>query len=412
MKKITRRVIKAGATIAAFAAVTGNTIGGTLPANDGSVYNPANNNLSHLSSAIENVKNGTADSDIIWAGSSTASGFYSGGDGAGTQYSNTNSEQPLFAKQLTEQYGIKADANAVFGYPVKRESGLGHSGDARIKAGTGWEQDSVASVGGPMFVNSTSTDALSITLPTTSDTVTIYFPTDNTIPLGIFTYQINDGPATTVDEGAAAPAMASIKIAGIKPGENTLTLKRVSGTVKFIGEVSSLSTEPAIHVINSGVGGWKAIHWDDRSGKPYATNQAWSALSPSAVFIELSNNDAVSNTPDDVYKTEMGKIIAGAGPQVDVVIIGQAPYGANAGNVDNLKAKIEDQKQLAAEYGVPFIDKTKDMPSYDHTSDGKGGADLDLVHGDGFHANPKGYRDQTDFVTKRVMAMAGKAPKP
>lgn len=414
MGKIGKRIIKTGATIAAFAAVAGCATGAssTPPTDDASVYNPANNSLSNLASCIANVKSMMGSCNIIWVGSSTASGYYSGDSGVGTQYSNTNSEEPLFAKQLTEQYGIKADANAVFGFPITQEAGLGHSGDARIAHGKGWGQDNIVSIGGPMFVNASTNEALSITLPTTSDTTTIYFPTDNTAPLGTFTYQINDGPATTVNEGASAPGVSSITISGIKPGNNKLVLKRVSGTVKFIGEVSSLSTEPAIHVINSGVGGYGAADWDDASGKPYAANNAWTSVSPSAVFIELSNNDATRNTPDNVYKTEMSKIISGAGAESDVVIIGQAPYGKNAGNVSNLAAKIEDQKELAAKFGVPFIDKTKFMASYDSTSDHTGGADLGLVHGDGFHASPKGYQEQTKFETARIMKMAGQMPKP
>ena len=411
--------IKRGAAIAAFTAVAGAgaiaspaaTLSEASPrlanTDDPSIYNPSNNDLPNLRACIANVESSATGCLVIWAGTSTASGFYSGGTGAGNGYSNTNSLEPLFAQELTQQYGVTADANAIFGYPVKQENGLGHSGDTRIAAGNGWGQDTVTSIGGPMFANASTTETLSFILPTTTDTTTIYYPTDDFAHLGTFTYQINNGPVTTVDEGTAAPGMASATITGITPGANTLTLKRVSGTVKFIGEVSSLSTSPAIHIINSGVGGWKAANWDDASGKPYATNAAWSALSPAAVFIEMSNNDATANTPDSIYKTEMGKIITGAGAHADAVIIGQDPYGAAAGPLANLAPKIIDEQQLAAAFNIPFIDQTKHMPSYDHTADGNNGADKGLVHGDGFHASPEGYRDQADFITKRIMDLAG-----
>lgn len=390
MKRLCALAIS-GILVANSAFATNN---GATPLTTGYVYNPSKNALPIFRKAINRVQNNLGNGRIVWVGSSTVEGCNDKKNGVWAQQ---NSLEYLMAVDLTNIYGIPANNDGYFG-----AGGGCKTGAIR---GSGWTNDTLYSIGGPMFVNTTTTNNLSFTLPTTADTVVIYYPTDNsgTPTLGTFTYQINSGSTTTINEGASAPGIGSATIS-ITPGANTLNIARVSGTVKFIGMEPYLSTQSTIDVINSGVSGAVAATFDPAGTKPYQVPLAWNAFSPDATFIQLDGNDAVANTNDTTYKAQIATIITNS-TNGDVLLIGQEPYGASAGNVNNLAAKVIDLQQLAVTYSLADIQQTLRVTSYDTvlTPDG-------FSNNDGLHANIAGYLDEADYLTNQIMAIANVAP--
>ena len=375
--------------------ITLNAIG-----TSGYVYNPTNNKLPKFNTAITRVKANGGNATVLWIGTSTVAGANSGGNNL---WSQTYTLEQQLATILTNAYGIPANADGIFGYNADTSS---KDANPNLSVGAGWATpDSVVSIGGPMFVNTTDTTAVSFTLPTTADRVTLYYPTDNSgsPTLGTFSYQVNSGSVTNVNQGTSAPAVASVTIT-LTPGANVLKVARVSGTTKIIGVLPYLSTKSTVNIINSGYGGATAGSWNSGSGKAYSTNTAWASVSPDLALIQMDNNDAVAGTATTTYKTNMTSIINGCS-NGDTILIAQEPYGAAGGTVANLPAYITAQQQLAVASSVPFIDQTLRVPSYDNFLTPNG-----LSNQDGLHCNTGGYIDQGQFLASEIMTIAGVQP--
>lgn len=387
----------AGAGLKATAPLPAAGIVGEITPDNGFVYNPSYNTLSKLRTAFDAVRNNTASTNIIWPGSSTAEGAFSGNGGS---WVLANTLQGRLAHELENIYGINADSDSVFGFPSIGGSADGRAaGDTRLTFGAGWTSDTAYSIGGPMAINSTTTNAFDFVLPTTADRVDVYYAEDNTgTPLGTISWEINSAGATSINTGDEAPALKSVTIT-LTPGSNTLHLRRVSGTVKVVGVQPYLTTEASVHVINAGVSGTVAGAFNAGS-KPYELPTAWAALAPSGMFVQQTNNDAVAGTVLATYKSNL-TAFATAAPTADTVYIAQTPYGSSVAALTLLPPYVAAMKEVGLAIGAPVIDQTKRFLTYAEMS-AYGFTKLDDLH-----LSPTGYRDQGSFLTEQVMAIAG-----
>lgn len=376
--------------------------------NNGILYNPSGNTLPHLRTALANVVSNTSYAKILWIGTSTVSGYQSGGNGVWNQLFT---EEYLTAQALTNSYGIPANNDSIFGYPSAQ--GDQRVTDSRMSVGSGWGSDSVWSIGGPMFSNNSTTNNLSFTLPTTADKVKLWYVTDSAIPLGSFTWQINSGSTTTINEGALSPALANVVIT-VTPGSNTLKVARVSGTVKIVGYEAYLSTQATVDVINSGVGGVVAANFTGNGGsKPYGLPTVLATFAPDAIFVQMDNNDAISGTSTTTYKSEITSLLTGGAVSTDPFLIAQEPCGSAGGcNSSTLPPYIVAQQQVAAASSLPFVNQVARITSYDNVLTPLGYSNTSTGTSDGLHADTAGYVDESDFLTKEFTTVAGLAPLP
>ncbi len=372
--------------------------------NNGVLYNPTGNTLPHLRTALANVVSNTSNAKILWIGTSTVSGYNSGGSGVWNQ---SYTEEYLLAQNLTNSYGINANNDSIFGYPSAGGTDQ-RTTDSRLSVGSGWGSDSVWSIGGQMFSNNSTTNNLSFTMPTTADTVVLYYVLDNAIPLGTFTWQVNSGSTTSINEGASSPALASVTIS-LTPGANTLKIARVSGTVKIVGYEAYLSTKKTLDVINSGTGGVVAGSFTSNGGgKPYGLPTVLATFAPDAIFVQMDNNDAISGTATATYKTNITSLLTGGSASTDPLLIAQEPCGSGGGcSSGTLPPYITAQQQVAAASSLAFVNQTARITSYDNVL-----TPLGYSNADGLHADTAGYIDEGDFLTKQLATVAGIAPLP
>jgi hypothetical protein len=388
-----------------------NTINDT-PTATGFVYNPSNNALSHMRTGIANVKAASGISLWYWLGTSTVDGFCS-------KYADTNfwdrtkTLEYLMAQDLTNQFGIPATDNAIFGWPSTEDAGLGRaSNDTRITVNAGWAQGAIKSIGGTMLQNSTTTNSIDYVPDPTSDTMVLVYPKDTSTFTGTFSWTLDGGSATNISENATA-TLGTTTISLGTPGVHVVHIKRVSGTVGFIGQYNYLSTAPPVIIANLGIGGVLAGDFLGTGGKPYETPAVWNNLTHDAMLVQLNNNDALSATSDSTYRSNLTSIGTGAN-NGDVVMIAQEPYGAAAGTVANLAAKVADMRTVTNTNNWVMIDQTLRIPSYDSSTTNLSVTDLGYACLDaaGVHTNLRGYIDQSKFLTGQIMTLAGVMPLP
>lgn len=363
----------------------------------GVVYNPSGNNLPKFQAALNRVAQNGGNAHIIWVGTSTVEGE---NDAGPNSWDLAHTLESIFASDLTNIYGIPANADSIFGsnLPIT-------DSDPRVVVGAGWVADTVYSIGGPMLVNTTTTNSLDYTMPTTADRVKIWYATDNSgsPTLGTFSWHVNSGGTTNINQGTSAPSVASTTIT-LTPGANTLHIARVSGTCKIIGVEPYLSTLSTVNIINSGVSGVVAGAFNDGSGKAYATNTAWNAISPDLTIIQMDNNDAISGTVVATYKTNITSVITGSN-NGDCLLVAQVPYGAAGGTVANLPAYITALQQVAVASSVPLLNLTEWITSYDNVL-----TPIGWSNSDGLHSSPLGYIAQGQFITDQTMSMVNLRP--
>lgn len=361
----------------------------TLPA--GVVYNPSGNTLPKFQAALNRVANNAGNARILYVGSSTVEGENSGGPNV---WELAHTLESIMAGALTSVYGLPANADSMFASTLAI-----NDLDPRVVIGAGWIASTIVSIGGQCFTNTTNTNTLAYTMPTTADKVNIWYATDNSgsPTLGTFSWAVNGGAATNVAQGTSAPGVSMVTVT-MTPGSNTLNIKRVSGTAVIIGVEPYLSTLSTINIINCGIGGIIASDYTAGS-KAYNTNTAWNAVSPDLTIIQLDNNDAIAGTVVSAYKTAITSIITGSN-NGDCLLVAQVPYGAAGGTVANLAAYIVALEQIAVASSVPLIDQTKWITSYDSVL-----TPIGWSNNDGLHASPLGYIGQSFFITDQLMNM-------
>lgn len=375
----------------------------TTPETQGFVYKAAAfNGFSKMNAAFNRVKANTGDGVWLELGTSTVSGYCSQWNS--WQWSQTM--EYLIAQNLVNAYGLGFDANGVplasndsmFGYPSGDGTGR-VTADPRLVVGAGWAADTIISAGGPMFTNTTTTNAIDYTLPTWADRVDLYYPIES--GYGMISWKINAGSATNISENNTA-ALGKTTIT-ITAGSNTLHIARVSGTAKFIGIVPRLNATHQLLVMNMGYGGVTAGGYLDGSGKPYASPAVYSGLSPDFSDILMDNNDAIAATASATYKANIQSLYNQL-TNGDVLFQSQVAYGATAGTIGNIAAKITDLTTLTNTNVNAFFNNYQ---RYGGTSGYTNLSTSNMSCLDDLHGNQFQYQELAQATALNVMLLAG-----
>lgn len=363
------------------------------------IYNPTKNKLPIWRAALSSVKAGTADTRVIFLGTSTVAGYCS----TAGSWALGHTAEYLFAQALTDRYGVSANTQSTFG----NSSADGTSritADSRISL-SGFAPGVTYSLGGPQFIGYsgqyiTFTPKDSAGSNVSVDTFKIWHGKESTS--GSCKWSL-DGGSTTTFSNTATTTDVGVETITTTLASHTLKIEYASGDrCQIIGIEAYNSANKYVSVVNSGVGGVVAANWDwSGPAKAFGFPQVMGVIKPSLLIIWMNNNDAIANTDNTAYKATMQKYITQVkttnSPAGDVVLVSQIPYGAGAGTISNNTTKLQALKDLADTNGIMWINLASKYPTYvSLTSAG-------LSCGDDLHMNASGY----DLITKLLVDALG-----
>ncbi len=299
-------------------------------------FNPERN-LAKLRSAKQRVLLGRGRARIAVVGDSQEKGL-----GAGTSGTfNAAGAEPFCVPTRLAAYlnvlGIPASAHsAIAGFGVTGGgTGLDNAAqltayDTRISAGAGWDaiNNGNYTFGGQGWANDTTTNALAFTPAVSVDTFIISWGSASGFGLGVFSYDIDGGTATQVNEDVAEAY--NLLTISTSLASHTCNIKRVSAFCGFNGWFAYNSTVPAVDIINGGWSGSTSGQWNDTSFL-FAPRPALTALAADLYLIQLGGNDWETGVSQATYLANVQALItaakAGGG---DVILLMPLQTGATA----------------------------------------------------------------------------------
>ena len=315
------------------------------------LYNFAPKNLERWSYALANARSGRARAKVLCIGDSTTAG------GNGTTYAGgrANSYPTAMASALNA-VGVKAEANSFFGdahvvgctFPQY---------DPRVTMGTGWGFYTASNgLGGHMFLNGTTTNALQFTPGASADTFDIYHLHNSSFSILV------DGVSVATVTGTVgndSPMKTTVSVAS---GLHTISIVPTSTTnpTYVIGINGYLSTDCPVSILSAGMGGSKASDWSD-------TANAWSpvygmqTVAPDLALINLGINDANAGVSISAFNAAMQGIINAVG--CDVVLVVPVPISTQFASAATQKSFRDAIYSLADSNNAPLIDLVKGIAS-------------------------------------------------
>ena len=247
----------------------------------------------------------------LWLGDSVTAGL---GIGTGGTYNWTGARQrayPWVAAQILKGQQINTNATAVLSD--------GASGslvfDTQTTFGPGWSTTS-NSLGGSLWVNTTTSNPITHTPLATVNTCDVYYP--DTPAGGQFTLDL-DGAGTITKTVAATGGYLKATITGTD-GTHTLHITRLGGTI-YIGVISCYSTvNYPIIFMNAGWSGSQTTNAAQNTSS-WTPIPALKTLAPDLTFINYMINDEAFGVSVATRTANMQAIIDAAKLSGDVVLI-------------------------------------------------------------------------------------------
>jgi lysophospholipase L1-like esterase len=324
---------------------------------------------------------------IACVGDSTTSGI-----GANILSATENSREKAYpmqlAKILVSKFGIKADANSIWGNGNAPDISLF---DPRISLGTGWTISEVFIAGGWSFVNrSDISGPLSFKPSVPTDTLEVYYvgqPSYGTVEVS--SGSVLNLSAQTVGTGGVGKLTVKRPLSSA-PWD----LRKLSGTgpLMIAGLDAYDSGSSNVSVWNMGSSGSDITTWMAGQFTTVA-----SSLAPDLTIICLTINDWVAATPGDKYKLGVQSLIDAARKTGDVLLmVGVPSRNGEAAPVTRQKVYADYIRTLALKNDLPLVDMIYNWKSQESLWD-KG------YYFDGMHPSAQGYLDiamnVADFIS-------------
>lgn len=192
---------------------------------------------------------------------------------------------------------------------------LAASYDPRMVRGAGWSKNASKTLGGFMWLNSTTSNAMTFTPQTAFDTVDVF-----TYGGGAVTITIGSGAPVSFGSGGGALAKQIVTVgqAGLTRGLHTVAITRNGSAV--LSGLNCYDAATGIDVMNAGVSGWKA---SDFSGSAFSADAAFALIAPDLTVINLGINDFNQATPtaEAAFKASMQTLIGKAKLTGDVKLV-------------------------------------------------------------------------------------------
>jgi len=259
--------------------------------------------------------------------------------------------------------------------------------DNRIVLGAGWGyNDAIASLGGGLFTNSTTTNAMSFTPGFLGDKLKVFYRI--TTGGGLFTVdEDSTGTSTNIDcNGADAIGTFTYNGSG-----TTYNIKRVSGgAVEILGMVHYNSASNQIVFVNCGLSGASASYMNVAG--VWSPVNVLTALAPKLNIVSLGTNDWSFSVGTSAYGANLQTLYTSLSALSDVVFAAPVPANPNDGFGYHVPTAVqltyvEAMQAVAATNNVLFINQ------FNRWTDYAAGNALGYYFADNFHCSATGYRD-------------------
>lgn len=259
--------------------------------------------------------------------------------------------------------------------------------DNRIALGAGWGyNDAIASLGGGLFSNSTTTNAMSYTPGYVGDKLKVFYRI--TTGGGLFTIDVdNIGTSTNIDCNGA-DAIGSFTYTGTG---TTYHIKRVSGgAVEILGMVHYNSAANQIVFVNCGLSG--GFVSDMNVAGVWSPVNTLTALAPKLNIVSLGTNDWSFNVGTTAYGNGLQTLYNSLSPLGDVVFVSPVPTNPADGFGYNVPTAVQ-LTYIAAMQAVAATNNVLFINQFNRWTDYAAGNALGYYAGDAFHCSATGYRD-------------------
>jgi lysophospholipase L1-like esterase len=290
------------------------------------------------------VVQGAERTAVFCIGDSNMMGWNAGGS-SGT-HNRLQSIPVVISKLLGE--AVNATSENYFGRAIIADTGY-ETYDPRISVGAGWGATSVSnSLGGEMWVNSTTTDVLGYTPTVPCDSIDVWVAIDTaaSLEIGVAGSLTPHTPATgsIVKLTYTAPTVAI----------QQFQIKRVSGGVRLIGWDCYDSTKKGVSVLGGGKSGWRSDDYAHAAGW-FSPRNALLSTGAAVFLLSLGLNDWSDERDPELFEASMREIIETirGGDKDVIMVIPMTPNGSRAWAWADYRTVMHD---LATEYDLPLAD--------------------------------------------------------
>ena len=285
------------------------------------------------------VVQGLRSGRIACLGDSNTMGW--GATGA-TAHRRALSYPSALAKRLAD---LNATAANYFGRALSANSGY-TTYDPRITL-NGWSTTGPLSLGGEMWFNDSTTDALVFTPDEAWNVADVWVAVDAaaTLTLGIAGNEVSQTPATgqIVKLTFTAPTVAV----------QALRMARVSGAVRIIGWSCRNSLRAGVEVLNMGRASWRSDQYADASAY-YSPRNAIAVAGADLHLIQLGLNDWNQSRNPSLFATDMQALITATAAVGDAALI--VPRTPNGSKTYAWSEFVTVMRDLASGNAIPLID--------------------------------------------------------
>jgi hypothetical protein len=373
--------------------VTRGTVEGSLLSGR-SFYNFKPTNTRKYRNAVANARAGIAPGcRIACVGNSTTAGT-----GAGTGASGQTGAYPFAWPNLLKSI-LNARLAPTFNGALWGQANNGvvsyPTFDTRLALGAGWGVFS-GSLGGPLWTNNSTTNALAFTPTDAFDSIDVYYIRNT--GRATFTVDVDGGAALATINSAGTVSLIKASMTCAR-ATHTINIKRTGvGTDAFIvGIVTRDSTSPAIAVWNMGWHGVTASTLGLTANAWYSV-PAIAAVAPDLMIYEMGVTDMGGDL--SAYKADSERFIASALVAGDVIVAIHNPVSTASHSQADQDAMRAMSYTIANDYDLPVIDHTLEMQSYTV-------ANADGLMFDNIHPLKKGYGMKASLYAKALLHAAG-----
>lgn len=219
--------------------------------------------------------------------------------------------------------------------------------DPRMVVGAGWTAGGPASIGGEMWINSTTTAPLSLTPVEAWDTAEVYIAVDEavTVEIGIAGARVSHTPAVG--------QVVKLTYSAATAAQQALQIVRQSGAVRVIG-AHCYKSGAGVDILNAGRSGWRSDQYAAVASY-YSPLAALPALGADLWVIQLGLNDFDQGRNPASFGADLRAIAnAGLAAGASVVLV----VSLNPGSIDvypwaDYRGQIYG---VAAELGCALVD--------------------------------------------------------
>lgn len=374
--------------------------GAAAPVTASGVYNFNSSALPRWRKALANVRTGQGRGRVVVLGDSTSMGQGSGSGGA----ANLNGAYPFgwpqqMAAILNGMLASAANAQPISATSIMCDqnvsaSSVGYASyDPRVTLGANWGTNAGGNCAGGNLFNYATGAANNLTFAPAAafDTITLYYYTQT----GGGTATINvDGGASlgTINFGAPNDTIASSTFSVANSLHTINIVPNNNGSFNVAGIVASLSTKPAIDVIQAATSGASMAYYTHNT---FASEglRLEATLAPDLTIINLTVNDTTLQTAVAAYAASAQSVITNAKLSGDVLLIAGPPSNSGISPAPYVAAL----RSLAVSNNVPLLDLTTRWTSYAVTNPV-------MPYFDAYHPGKLGYNDIALAVAELLAA--------